>query len=294
MIHFLLNQLCFKRRVCSLLENCWQARKLKEKSAEFLVIPLRKKDAPLPYQLSFQDPATPNMSGVIDLHHEIMFFLVIIVTFVLWMLVRIVILFKNQSNLPLDGTTESMELEICWTILPAVILFCISGPSFALLYATDELIQPEFVLKVIGHQWYWSYQYIDTLPGYFQRNDACMMDSFDSVMVQEEDLVVGHLRLLEVTTRVYLPTRTHINILVTAADVLHSWAVPSLGVKVDACPGRLNRVSIYICREGTFYGQCSELCGILHGFMPIVVEALDTNSYLTYRTSSIINRLIKI
>jgi cytochrome c oxidase subunit 2 len=275
---------------CYLLTKCWQVVGLNVEAGEILCA-WKKKDAPLPYQLSFQDPATPNMSGVIDLHHEIMFFLVIIVTFVLWMLVRTVILFKTQSKFPAEGTTESVDLEICWTILPAVILFCISGPSFALLYATDELIQPEFVLKVVGHQWYWSYQYVDALPGFIEKNDACTLRSFDSVMIQEEDLLIGRLRLLEVTARVYLPTRTHINILVTAADVLHSWAVPSLGVKVDACPGRLNRVSIYIRREGIFYGQCSELCGILHGFMPIVVEAIDIDSYLSYRVLLGINDL---
>jgi cytochrome c oxidase subunit 1 len=250
---------------------------------------LQARDAPLPYQMTFQDPATPNMEGIIDLHHEIMFYIIIILTFVFWMLVRIVMLFhEQQASLPYSSCTEIVSLEFVWTLLPTLILIILGGPSFALLYATDEITQPEVVLKVIGRQWYWTYEYSDSiffipenLEWYSATRDLPPL-SFDAVLIPEEDLPYGTLRLLETTARVVLPTRTHISVLVTSSDVLHSWSVPSLGVKVDACPGRLNRVGLYIQRAGFFYGQCSELCGILHGFMPIVIESVSYDSYVDF------------
>jgi heme/copper-type cytochrome/quinol oxidase subunit 2 len=141
----------------------------------------------------------------------------------------------------------------------------------------DELIDPTITLKAVGHQWYWSYEFSDyaTLEGGESLN-------YDSYMIPEDDLTGGNLRLLEVDNRVVLPVQTHIRVLITSADVLHSWAVPSFGVKVDACPGRLNQTSVFIKREGTYFGQCSEICGVNHGFMPIVVEAVSLNNYVTW------------
>jgi cytochrome c oxidase subunit 2 len=150
------------------------------------------------------------------------------------------------------------------------VLATLAGPSFALMYAMDELSHPELTIKVVGHQWFWSYEYADLLT---------KTPKFTATMIQEEDLDFGQIRLLETDYRLQLPARTHLRILVTSADVLHSWAVPSLGVKIDACPGRLNQIPVYIRREGVFYGQCSELCGILHGFMPIAIQVVDYDTF---------------
>jgi len=151
----------------------------------------------------------------------------------------------------------------------------IAIPSFALLYSLDEVINPSMTLKVIGHQWYWSYEYSDS-------SNPKNILNFDSYMKSEEDLTLGNFRLLEVDNRIVLPIKIHIRLLVTAADVLHSWAVPSLGIKVDACPGRLNQVFLFLKREGVFYGQCSEICGINHGFMPIVVQGVKIDKFISY------------
>jgi len=148
-------------------------------------------------------------------------------------------------------------------------------PSFALLYSIDEIIDPVLTIKCVGHQWFWSYEYSD-----FEFKIGAI--NFDSYMIAEDELEMGELRLLEVDNRIVLPINTHIRVLVTAADVLHSWAVPSLGIKVDACNGRLNQTSVYILRTGVFYGQCSEICGVGHGNMPIVVEAVTINKYITW------------
>jgi cytochrome c oxidase subunit 2 len=148
-------------------------------------------------------------------------------------------------------------------------------PSFALLYSIDEVIDPAVTIKVVGHQWYWSYEYSD-----FEAQLGTI--NFDSYMIPEDELEMGELRLLEVDNRIVLPVNTHIRVLVTAADVLHSWAAPSLGVKMDACPGRLNQTSLFILREGVFYGQCSEICGVGHGNMPIVVEAVALDKYISW------------
>ena len=154
----------------------------------------------------------------------------------------------------------------------------VAVPSFALLYSVDEIIDPEMTLKAVGHQWYWSYEYSDHC------NEEGEFINFDSYMLPTEDLVnldstPGRLRLLEVDNRVLLPVETHIRVVITSADVLHCWAVPSLGVKLDACPGRLNQTSMYIKRVGRFFGQCSEICGVNHGFMPIDVDAVSREDY---------------
>ena len=159
---------------------------------------------------------------------------------------------------------------------PSLILVLIAVPSFALLYSLDEVVDPAVTIKAIGHQWYWSYEYSD----YSQESDQSI--AFDSYMVPEDDLELGQLRLLDVDNRLVVPANTHIRVIITAADVLHSWAVPSLGVKCDAVPGRLNQIPLFIKREGVFYGQCSELCGANHAFMPIVVEAVSLEDYISW------------
>jgi cytochrome c oxidase subunit 2 len=233
-------------------------------------------DAATPWQLSFQDPASPIMQGIIDLHHDIMFILVFIAVFVLWMLVRTVYHFHHSKQPIAEKIVHGTTIEIIWTVIPSLILLTIAVPSLALLYASDEVVDPALTIKAIGHQWYWSYEYSD-----YNTSDEDSL-AFDSYMIPDDDLEVGQLRLLEVDNRVVLPVNTPIRVIITAADVLHSWAVPSLGVKCDAVPGRLNQVSLFIQREGVFYGQCSELCGVNHGFMPIVVEGVNMEDYLTW------------
>lgn len=151
---------------------------------------------------------------------------------------------------------------------------------FALLYAVDEIIDPALTLKVVGHQWYWSYEYSD------YADDSGSGVQFDSYRVPDADLEEGNLRLLEVDNRVVLPVDTHVRLIVTAADVLHCWTVPSFGVKRDACPGRLNQASVFIKREGVFYGQCSEICGVNHAFRPIAVDVVPLSAYVDWVTSN--------
>lgn len=182
---------------------------------------------------------------------------------------------ENLNHAPLKFTHSSL-LEIVWTIIPAFILLLIAVPSFALLYSLDELIDPSVTIKIIGHQWYWSYEISDFLS----LNGESLL--FDSYMTATNDLTRGAFRLLEVDQRVVLPVDTHIRLLVTAADVLHSWAVPSFGIKIDACPGRLSQGSLFIKREGVFYGQCSEICGTNHGFMPIVVKGVIIDYFVSW------------
>lgn len=229
-----------------------------------------------PWQLGFQDPATPVMEGIIKFHNDLMFALVLIVVFVSWILARVLILFNENANKEPATFVHGSTIEIVWTSIPALILLILAVPSFALLYSMDEVIDPIITLKVIGSQWYWSYEYSDNLS---LKEEPLI---FDSYMVQEQDLDIGQFRLLEVDNRVVVPVESHIRILITASDVLHSWAIPSLGIKLDACPGRLNQTSMFIKREGVFYGQCSEICGVNHGFMPIVVEAVSIDDYILW------------
>ena len=232
-------------------------------------------DAPEQWQMNFQDPATPIMEKIIDLHHDIQFFLIIIVIAVLWFLLRTVWLFH-------EGNTETVRfafdhhtsLELIWTIIPTIILIFIAIPSFALLYAVDELHNPKITIKALGNQWYWSYEFSD----YIVQNSEDTL-KIDSYMVLEDDLQKGQFRLLEVDERIVLPEAISVRFLVTSRDVLHSWAIPSLGVKMDACPGRLNQVGVWIRRRGVYFGQCSELCGINHAFMPIVIEAVTIEDF---------------
>ena len=228
------------------------------------------------WQLGFQDPATPIMEGIINLHHDLMFFICVISVFVSWMLGRTLWHFEQSQNLTPSSLTHGTLIEMIWTITPAIILLIIAIPSFSLLYAMDEVISPAITIKTLGHQWFWSYEDSDYIN---EDNESIIYDSY---MIPEEDLELGQLRLLEVDNRMVIPINTHIRIIVTAADVLHSWAVPSLGIKCDAIPGRLNQTSLFVKREGLYYGQCSEICGINHGFMPIVVEAVSLPNYVEW------------
>ena len=237
-------------------------------------------DAPIPWGLYFQDSASPQMEALVELHNNIMFYLFAILFSVGWILLSIIrnhtYPFNKISNKYL---THGTLIELIWTITPAFILILIAFPSFKLLYLMDEVTDPNLSVIVEGHQWYWSYQYIDFLNS---ENESI---EYDSYLLPETDLENGGLRMLEVDNRVILPELTHTRFMVSAADVIHSFACPSLSIKCDAYPGRLNQVSVHINREGIFYGQCSEICGILHSSMPISIQSVSLEKFLIWLNS---------
>nr|YP_009176652.1 cytochrome c oxidase subunit II [Anopheles christyi]ALJ02379.1 cytochrome c oxidase subunit II [Anopheles christyi] len=219
--------------------------------------------------LGLQDSSSPLMEQLNFFHDHtllILTMITILVSYIMGMLS-----FNTFTNrFLLHGQT----IEIIWTVLPAIILMFIAFPSLRLLYLMDEINTPSITLKSIGHQWYWSYEYSDFLNL-----------EFDSYMIPTNELETNGFRLLDVDNRVVLPMNNQIRILVTATDVLHSWTVPSLGVKVDATPGRLNQLNFLINRPGLFFGQCSEICGANHSFMPIVIESIPMNYFIKWITS---------
>ena len=234
-------------------------------------------DAPRPWGVYFQDSASPQMEGLVELHDNILFYLVIILFAVGWILVSIA---RTYSNLEYPVSHKNVShgtlVELIWTISPALILMFIAFPSFKLLYLMDEVSDPSMAVLAEGHQWYWSYMY----PDFLNSDDEFI--EFDSYLIPESDLEDGALRMLEVDNRVIIPELTHVRFIVTGADVIHSFACPALGIKCDAYPGRLNQVSVLINRQGTFYGQCSEICGILHSSMPIVIESVSIEKFVTW------------
>lgn len=237
-------------------------------------------DAPRPWGIYFQDSATPQMEGLVELHDNIMFYLVIILFGVAWILLRVIRNYSaHRSSISHKYLNHGTLIELIWTITPALILILIAFPSFKLLYLMDEVSDPSMSILAEGHQWYWSYQY----PDFLTSQDEFI--EFDSYLVPESDLDEGALRMLEVDNRVIIPELTHVRFIVTGADVIHSFACPALGIKCDAYPGRLNQVSVFINRQGTFYGQCSELCGVLHSSMPIVIESVSIEKYLSWLTN---------
>lgn len=362
-------------------------------------------DSPVSWQLTFQNPATPVMEGIINLHNYILMYEILVFVVVIWFLSRSLYLFSEKKHPEPKEFNHDPIIEAVWTIAPAFILIAIAVPSFSLLYSMDEVVDPMLTVKAIGHQWYWSYEldvsrrdnffdYIEAdipkpkirrttdtpaliklnkklsakpIKGFvkFKRHNPLQLYikmlkktgqvsysrprlfrlgfevnkaqaaysleksrlsltdvllkpvlelnpkqpliyfklfefitrehllkssvewvspsvKFDSYMIPENELPFGGLRLLEVDNRLVLPVNTHIRLMVTSVDVIHSWAVPSLGIKVDGIPGRLNQTALYIKRPGVFYGQCSELCGVNHGFMPIVVEAVDFDQFIDW------------
>jgi len=217
--------------------------------------------------LTLQDRASPVIEQLIFFHDHALIIILMIITAVFYTIIRIV-QNKQTSRFILEGQI----IETIWTIAPAIILVFIAIPSLRLLYLIDEIHNPVITLKTVGHQWYWSYEYSD-----FTKLE------FDSYIVQQEDYQNDTFRLLDRDNRIVLPINSPIRIIVTAADVLHSWTVPGLGVKTDATPGRLNQVRFSINRPGLLYGQCSEICGANHRFMPIVIERVSTNQFIEYQ-----------
>nr|YP_006883448.1 cytochrome c oxidase subunit II [Neochauliodes punctatolosus]AFN10577.1 cytochrome c oxidase subunit II [Neochauliodes punctatolosus] len=216
--------------------------------------------------LNLQDSASPLMEQLTFFHDHTLLILIMI-TILVGYLMSTLFFNKFTNRLLLEGQT----IEIIWTILPAVTLIFIALPSLRLLYLLDEISDPSITLKSIGHQWYWSYEYSDF-------SDI----EFDSYMIPNNEMSLNGFRLLDVDNRIILPMLSQIRILVTAADVLHSWTIPALGVKIDATPGRLNQASFFINRPGLFYGQCSEICGANHSFMPIVIESIPTTKFINW------------
>jgi len=238
-------------------------------------------DAAEPWQLGFQDSASPALTGIVELHNKIGFFLIVISLSVFWVLLALNNTYNSSKNpIAYKYLTHGTILELVWTITPSLILMAIAFPSFKLLYLMDEVISPTLTIKVVGHQWFWSYELSD-----FITDNGTAID-FDSYMLPEDSLQLGDFRLLDVDNRLVVPADCHIRLIITSSDVLHSFTVPSLGFKLDACPGRLNQVSFLAERTGVFYGQCSELCGIYHGFMPIVVEAVPSEDFLVWVESA--------
>nr|YP_010999296.1 cytochrome c oxidase subunit II [Cricotopus trifasciatus]WPM93142.1 cytochrome c oxidase subunit II [Cricotopus trifasciatus] len=216
--------------------------------------------------LGLQDSNSPIMEQLNFFHDHSMLILIMITILVGYLMVML--FFNKYTNrLLLHGQT----IEMIWTVLPAIVLMFIAMPSLRLLYLLDEVNNPSITLKTIGHQWYWSYEYSD-----FKNIE------FDSYMIPTNELDLNSFRLLDVDNRIVLPMNNQIRILVSAADVLHSWTIPALGVKVDATPGRLNQTNFLINRPGLFFGQCSEICGANHSFMPIVIESIPTKNFIKW------------
>nr|AMW68023.1 cytochrome c oxidase subunit II [Drepanepteryx phalaenoides] len=217
-------------------------------------------------KISLQNSASPLMEQLIFFHDHTLLILTMITILVGYLMITL--FFNKFTNRFL---LEEQTIEVIWTILPAITLIFIALPSLRLLYLLDEIDNPSITLKTIGHQWYWSYEY----------SDFCNVE-FDSYMIPTNEINTNGFRLLDVDNRIMIPMNTQIRILVTAADVLHSWTVPALGVKIDATPGRLNQTNFFINRPGLFFGQCSEICGANHSFMPIVIESIPMINFINW------------
>nr|YP_010700039.1 cytochrome c oxidase subunit II [Parasa lepida]WCH63172.1 cytochrome c oxidase subunit 2 [Parasa lepida] len=215
---------------------------------------------------NLQNASSPLMEQIIFFHDHTLMILIMITILVSYLMMNL--FFNKMINRFL---LEGQMIELIWTILPAITLIFIAMPSLRLLYLLDEINNPLITLKSIGHQWYWSYEYSD-----FKNIQ------FDSYMIPSNELMNNNFRLLDVDNRIVLPMNNQIRILITATDVIHSWTIPSLGIKVDANPGRLNQTNFFINRPGIFFGQCSEICGANHSFMPIVIESIQIKNFINW------------
>lgn len=231
--------------------------------------------APQPWEMTLQPAATPVAEQLHHLHTWLVVIISVITAFVMLLLLYVIVRFNERRNPVPSKTTHNTLVEVLWTVVPIVILVGIAIPSFRLLYFADRTEEAEMTLKIIGHQWYWSYEYPDN--GNF---------TFDALLVEDADLQEGQLRLLETDNEVVLPVDTNIRLLMTADDVIHAWAIPAFAVKLDAVPGKVNETWTRIERPGIYYGQCSELCGVRHGYMPIRVRAVTKEEFTAWVTQA--------
>jgi len=225
-------------------------------------------NGPRNWQMGLSPAASLTMERISEFHNLLLVIITLISGFVLVLLLYVMYRFSERRNPIPSKTTHNTLIEVIWTVVPVIILIIIAIPSFKLLYFTDRVENADMTIKVIGLQWYWSFEYPD--QGDF---------TFDAVMVDDEDLEEGQPRLLTTDNPVVLPVDTKVRILVTAGDVLHSFAMPALGLKLDAVPGRINETWVEITREGTYYGQCSEICGTGHAYMPVVIKAVSREAF---------------
>lgn len=226
---------------------------------------------PRPWQLGFQEAVTPIMHQITSFHDFLLILITVITLFVLALLIYVALRFNARTNPKPSRTTHNTTLEVLWTVVPIIILLVIAVPSFRLLFAQYDFPKADLTVKAIGNQWYWTYEYPD------QDNMT-----FDAVLVEEADLKPGQPRLLTTDNEVVVPVNKNVHVLITATDVLHNWTVPAFGVKVDAVPGRILRTWFRAEKTGTFYGQCSELCGARHAFMPITVRVVSDDEFASW------------
>ena len=227
--------------------------------------------SPVPWQVGMQPAATSIMERLSGFHDLLLWVITLITIFVLGLLAYVCVRFRADKNPTPSKRSHNAILEVIWTGVPVLILVIIAIPSFKLLYYMDGAKETDMTIKAIGRQWYWSYEYPD--HGDF---------TFDAYMLSDDELEEGMQRLLETDNRIVLPINTDIRVQVTSSDVLHAWTIPAFGVKIDAVPGRLNEIWFNIEEPGTYYGQCSEICGVNHGFMPITVEAVSEQEFATW------------
>ena len=225
---------------------------------------------PHPWQLGLQAPATPVMDNIVWFHDFLLWLTAAIALFVLVLLVVVVVKFNARANPVPSRTTHNTFIEVIWTVVPVLILVAVAVPSFRLLFYQLNVPKADLTVKATGKQWFWSYSYPD------------QKIEFDSLLVQDKDLKPGQPRLLTVDNELVVPVNKVVRVQTTGADVIHSWAVPSFGVKIDAIPGRLNETWFKAEREGTYYGQCSQLCGRDHAFMPIAVHVVSDKDFAAW------------
>lgn len=224
--------------------------------------------APEPWQLGFQPPGSPLKEQLEHLHNWLLVIITVITIFVMVLLIYTMVRFRASRNPTPSRNSHNTLLEVAWTLIPVLILVGVFIPSFKLLKYIDRTTEAEMTLKVTGHQWYWSYEYTD--QGELK---------FDSYMIQEADLKPGQKRLLEVDNRIVLPVDTNVRLLIAGSDVIHSFFVPSLALQVYSMPGRLNEMWVRIDKPGVYYGQCNQICGVNHAYMPIAVEAVSKQDF---------------
>ena len=225
-------------------------------------------DQPKDWQLGFQNPASDGMRDIVNFHNNLLLPIIIAISvFVLFLMLYACVRFRASANPNPSKRTHNVTVEILWTLIPCLILIVMAVPSFKILYKQDTIPKADLTIKAVGYQWYWGYEYPD-------ENII-----FDSYMIEEKDLRADQPRLLTVDHEVVVPVNKVVKVLITANDVLHAWALPAFGVKRDAVPGRINETWFKAEKEGTYYGQCSELCGIKHAFMPITVKVVSEEDY---------------